>query len=353
VSSAASDDRDDGIEYLHQKQKLSGSISLSDEVKTAYKSPRTAYRWAQLKDEERAYRNDNDCNTSESGTHTNLGVIEDDSRTGRNVQPGASRSALALWKLRDKVASGTYVSQEERSKNWREKISHLDPGVQFDEANPRKVFHSRCSTWLLVKEPGDMTRFKRHVEACQVMPIPKGGTLMEMGWLKKKNVEASGVRKSEAKMPCRGVSDMNNPLIDRYLKRTGAGGGGGRSIHVISRERFNEEFKYLTATQKEVVQVAQRTEWAWRNDHLNLRVYVMNCERFTSSSSLALSLCEKCKHLLILNVFTHAIRKKMPLDENLKYTNAQYINPTLGHLYAKVKGLRAIIEHEVSSTRLF
>jgi len=173
---------------------------------------------------------------------------------------------------------------------------------------------------------------------------------MGMGWLKK-NVEASAVGKSEVKMPCRGVSDMDNPLIDRYLKRTGAGGGGGRSIHVISRERFNEEFKYLTSTQKEVVQVAQRAGWAWRNDHLNLRVYAMNCERFTSSPSLVSSLCTKCKDLLVPKVFVHAIRKKIPLDENLKYTNAQYINPILGHLYAKVKGLRAIIEHEVSSAQ--
>lgn len=368
ASSMVSIDKDN-IEYPHYKRKL--STSPSDEAETAHKFPRTAYRQAQSKDDNQAYQND-DRKHSSSGTRTNLdnvttantrtglSTIKNHSKISHKVQPGTSRSALASRKLRDKVTSGTYVVQEKRFKSWKEKISDLDPGARFDKGNPRKVLHSRCSTWLLVKEPGDTTRFKQHVETCQAKPVPVGGTLTGMGWLKK-NVEASDVGrntsresgKDEAKMPCRGVSDMDNPLVDRYLKRTGAGGGGGRSIHAISRERFKKEFKYLTPAEKEVVQVAQRAEWAWRNDHLNLRVHAMNCECFTSSTSLATSLCTKCKHLLVLKAFTDAIRKKMPLDENLKYTNVQYTNPILGHLYAKVKGLRAIIEHKVSDAACF
>jgi hypothetical protein len=73
----------------------------------------------------------------------------------------------------------------------------------------------------------------------------------------------------------------------------------------------------------------------------------------TSSRSLASSLCATCRRLLALKAFTDAIRKKMPSDKNLKYTNAQYLNPTLGHLYAKIKGLRAIIEHPVGNAQLF
>ena len=251
------------------------------------------------------------------------------------------------------MTSGTYVVGEKRPESWKEKISNLDPSARFDKANPRKVFHSRCSTWLLIKEPGDTTCFKQHVETCQVKPVLAGGMLMGMGWLKKGNVEASSVGKNEVKMPCRGVSHVDNPLVDHYLKQTGAGGGGGQSIYVILRERFGEEFRYLTSTQKDVIQAAQQVEWAWRNDHLNLRVYAMNCKRFTSSTSLALSLCAKCKHLLILKSFTGAICKKIPLGKNLKHTNAQYINPILGHLYAKAKGLRAIIELGVSITQPF
>jgi hypothetical protein len=88
--------------------------------------------------------------------------------------------------------------------------------------DPRKVFHSRCSTWLQVKEPGDTTRFKQHVETCHAKPVPAGGTLVGMGWLKVKDgvrVDGNGknTTKDKANMPCRGVSDMDNPSINRYL----------------------------------------------------------------------------------------------------------------------------------------
>jgi hypothetical protein len=101
------------------------------------------------------------------------------------------------------------------------------------------------------------------------------------------------------------------------------------------------------------VQETQRAEWIWRKDHLNVRVYATNCERFTLSCSLPPSLCPKCKPLLLLKSFTNAIKKKVPLDKNLKFTNKQYLNPVLVHLYAKVKGLRWIIKHPVSNMIIF
>ena len=223
-----------------------------------------------------------------------------------------------------------------------------------------RVFHSRCSTWLCTKEPGDTTRFRQHGEMCRAKPVPAHGTLMGMGWLVKKEAGTSGDGKDEGrsereegvedvrKMPCRGASAMDNTLIDRYLKRTWVGGGGGRSIHVVSRERFKKEFRYLTRAQREEVQMTQRAEWRWTNNHINARVHSRKCKLFTSSRSLASSLCVECEALLNLKAFTDAIRKPMPLDENLKFTNTQYLHPDLKHLYTKVKGLRAIIEQTVS-----
>ena len=341
------------------KRKL--SISPSSKDKTSRKFSRTAPRQALSNNTEETYQgNSNAYSSSRTYTKTldatgaaHASSIGDRLKTGREVKFGKSQSALASRKLREGVSSGTYVMREKRFENWKEKITNLDPGARFDTKNPRKVFHSLCSTWFLVKEPGDTTRFKQHVKACPAKPTPAGGTLMGMGWLKVKgSIDTSGDRKDEAKMPCRGVSDVDNPLVNRYLKRTGAGGGGGRSIHVISRERFKEEFKHLTDAQGEVVKVAQRTEWVWRNDHLHLRVYATNCEKFTWSDSLDLSLCSQCKRLLFHTAFAAAIRKKVPLDENLKYTNGQYLNSVLGRLYAQVKGLRAIIDHPVSVVHL-
>lgn len=361
VSSTVSNGVDDDVESVDRKREL--SISPSNKGKTVRKLPRTAYGWVRSSGTEVAYQhNSDDCDSHRTHanvddaaitvTRTGLGLVRNHATITREAGLGTSKSALASRKLREKVASGTYIVREKSLETWKEKISNLDPGARFDRTNSRKVLHSSCSTWLLMKEPGDTTRFKQHVKTCRAKPISTGGTLMGMGWLKPKSggkdraVEGG---RGEATMPCRGVSDMDGLHVDRYLKRTGAGGGGGRSIHVISRERFKKKFRYLTCPQKEVVQATQRAEWVWRNDHSNLRVHATDCERFTSNRSLDSSLCTKCKRLLTLKAFINLTRKKTPLAENLKYTNLQYLSPTLAHIYAKAKGLRAIIEQPVSN----
>ena len=47
---------------------------------------------------------------------------------------------------------------------------------------------------------------------------------------------------------------------------------------------------------------------------------------------------------LNLKVFTVAIRKKAPPDENAKYVHTKHVNSVLVRLYSKVTGLRSIIE---------
>lgn len=360
ASSVAAADVDEGIESSHHKRKL--SIDSSNEGGPTHKLPRATYKQARLNDMEadlgknfeHGSTGDHTSQSDTSAHPSSFHPVEKSTKVNHKARSGTSESAVASRKLRKRIASGNYVINEARHKNWKEKITHLDENARFDPRDPQRAFHSRCSTWVRVKELGDTTRFKRHVETCQAKPVPARGTLMGMGWLKaKKSVEADSSGEGEASMPCRGLSEMDNPLVDRYLKRTGAGGGGGRSIHVISRERFEMEFKYLTRAQKDEVQATQRAEWAWRNDHGNLRVHSTNCLRFTSSQLLATSLCIKCRHLLTLKAFITAIRKQTPLEENLKYTNAQYLQPVLGRIYGSAKGLKAIIEHPVGGAKQF
>ncbi|KAF9780748.1 hypothetical protein BJ322DRAFT_1011530 [Thelephora terrestris] len=259
---------------------------------------------------------------------------------------GTSRSAEASRKLREGVNNGTYVVQKKKLGTWRSKIRGLDSNVDFDDKNPRRVFHQSCERWILVKEPGDSTRFREHLKACSAKAVPVEGTLMGMGWLKKVEKDAGRKEKVEFKltMPCRGVTELDEALVDLYLNRTGAGGGGARSVHRISEERFGKEYRHLTRGQKDEVDAAQRAEWTWRNDHLNRRVHATNCDGFTSSRTLAASLCPKCSSLLELKAFKVAIHKKMPLDENAKFINTRYVNSVLAELYGRVRGLRHIIE---------
>lgn len=356
------------VESLCHKRK--SSVSPPGNGKLTHKLPRKendsmwpgdAERGQPGKNSEHKSRRSTGPHDVATETCINLQQLE----IGHKAQRGASRSASTSRKLRKAVASGNYVVQAKRFETWKKKITNLDPNARFDRSNPQKVLHSRCSTWLLVKEPGDATRFKKHVEICQAKPVPQRGTLVGMGWLTmKKDVEIGdgvgrerdgGKREGNGfkTMPCRGVSEMDNPVIEQYLKRTGAGGGGGRSIHVISGARFRREFKGLTSGEKEEVQATQRAEWKWTNDHTNRRVHASNCQRFTSSDFLASSLCAECKDLLNLKQFTDAIQKPMPSDENLKFNNIRYLNPALVDLYKRSRGLRSIIEDSVSGVQQF
>lgn len=349
MSSAVSADEDEEIASLHRKRKRDPSIHLSNKRNVDRK-----FLGTHTKIDERG-QPDNARRVYHNPTPAVDADIEDNTNSVKShYKPGTSRSAQASRKLREKANDGTYIVHTKKLETWKTKIRGIDPDVGFDDSDPRRVLHTRCTQWVLVKEPGDTTRFKEHIRACLAKPVPVGGTLMGMGWLKvventkgkKENIER------KLTMPCRGVAELDNPLIDQYLNRTGAGGGGARSIHLISEERFNTEYKYLTKDQKDEVCTTQRLGWAWRNDHLSLRVYATNCRGFTSSHSLTTSLCPECKSLLDLKVFTVAIRKKIPLDENAKYINTRYINPALVRLYEKFEGLKKIVEQPVSDTLL-
>ena len=134
------------------------------------------------------------------------------------------------------------------------------------------------------------------------------------------------------------------------MNRTAAGGGSARSIHLLSKEQFGKEYRNLTKGQKDEVDAVQRAGWTWRNDHLNHRVHATGCDGFMASRSLATSICPKCKSLLYHKVFSVAIHKKIPRDENMKYVNTQFINEVLLGIYAGARGLRNIIEQLVSDT---
>ena len=82
--------------------------------------------------------------------------------------------------------------------------------------------------------------------------------------------ETKDKTKDKSLMPCHGVMASDNSLVNQYLNRTGASGSRAWSIHVVSKEQFNTGFRCLVRNQKDEVVAAQRAEWVWRNDHLNL-----------------------------------------------------------------------------------
>lgn len=353
VSSLVSVGDEDEIEPTHHKRKRSPSIGLSDGIDTSRKLFRTnvgSRRQVRSEDAEAPHQDRPDTSTTKVDAKVTTNSVA--SVVKGRYKPGTSRSAQESRKRKEKVESGMYDPRPEKVEARRAKIRGMDPEVKFDENDHYRIFHKRCGRWIRAKEVGDTTRFKEHLRVCPVKPVPTGGTLMGMGWLKKieKNGERMESREHKPMMPCRGVSGLDNPLVDQYLTRTGAGGGGARSIHLISRERFSAEYKNLTKGQKDEVHAVQRAEWTWRNDYNDVRVFATKCKGFTSSRSFDSSVCHECKSLLNLKAFTVAIHKKIPLDENAKFVNTKYVSPVLLDLYGRVKGFRNFIDQNVSIT---
>lgn len=54
--------------------------------------------------------------------------------------------------------------------------------------------------------------------------------------------------------------------------------------------------------------------------------------------------CLECDRVLHDSRFRRILKKPTPADENYKYTNQLFRNQLLGKQYARVKGLKTIIE---------
>ncbi|KAJ6618982.1 hypothetical protein B0H10DRAFT_1734713, partial [Mycena sp. CBHHK59/15] len=130
------------------------------------------------------------------------------------------------------------------------------------------------------------------------------------------------------------------------LKRTGAVGGGGRSVTAIAKEKFGKLFCFLTDKKKKIITDTQFHEHHWRNDHTNMRVFSTQCKKEVLSpvhGKCALP-CSECSSILGLRVIKKAICRPTPEDKNYIYVNEQYRNQLLGGIYGNCIDVKEIIE---------
>ncbi|KAF8797488.1 hypothetical protein BYT27DRAFT_7237241 [Phlegmacium glaucopus] len=278
------------------------------------------------------------------------------------IGEGTSRSAVASRERRRKLFNGTFKVDERRYRTWQEKVLEDDSEAEFVETDIRIAIHSACRKEVKMKDPFDITRWRDHMGRCKA----KGKTrsLFKMpGWGRKKTNSQTSVdsiemdlsgdetpapKKSNAKVTCPGLTEVDNPQIVQYLQRTGVLGGGARSLSAIAKEIYNKLFSKLTkeATRKRVVDTQQH-EWQWRNDHANLRVFSTSCQRLVANSApKRLTPCSDCYNILRSKAFKNAIAKPTPDKKNYIYINHRYRNRLLGGIYAREIGVQEIVESE-------
>ncbi|KAJ6618077.1 hypothetical protein B0H10DRAFT_2379381 [Mycena sp. CBHHK59/15] len=282
---------------------------------------------------------------------------------------GTSKSAASAQKTRDALKSGELTvatADKTRYAAWQETLrtgkkgngKNADPHVKFHPTDVKKARHSLCGTWVTMGEVYEAGRWNQHFKtACTALHPGKkmkigdglGGvpTLQSMGWMKGKS--SSALRKPKLSVPCPGLTAATCPRLPVYLKRTGASGGGARSLTVIAKELFGRlaRFSGLKAKEQDVVADTQRHERQWINDHAKQRVFSTNCKKQVLAGGLDGSRvlpCSECSSILGNSRFKQAIRLPIPADENYLYVNDKYRNQELAHIYARTVGLKEIIE---------
>ncbi|KAL0563690.1 hypothetical protein V5O48_018374, partial [Marasmius crinis-equi] len=286
--------------------------------------------WAQKKDASLKRKCDPEdvvgFKSEESKPSKKARVDSDDNRTGGKV--GISKGAMSQKASRIAADNGD-VNPVLRAK-WKKKILAIDKRAGFNE-NPGRLHAVRCSNCgkeQLVSSAYNISRFRKHYHTCQrknrqrkkCNPTAQTNTLTSSFYTEyfkaaaKQDQSKTVQPKTPPKpLPCPGLGEAEEHRIPDYLRRTGASGGGARSIHAISKQLFKKKYRNLTRAQKSLVIDTQTHEHRWRNDQERLR-------------------------------------KPTPLASNYKYINKMYRNQILGEQYATVKGLKELIEADTKTS---
>lgn len=274
---------------------------------------------------------------------------------------GQSKAARSEKKAREEADNGVCKDPAKRE-DWKKRILQIDPHAEFYEDQLRAIRCSNCGEKKMATKLNSIDSFKDHHCRCvakgydQKKAKSKTAHTSTLPALFKRLVTLgkviTGKREKFRPEPCPGLTVCDDQRIPLYLKRSSAAGGGGRSVAKIAGEIFSNSFTQLSRTRKTHVLLQQAHEQRWRNDHQGMRVFSTTCATTCNghSKSDARPLpCQACASLLKLHRFQTILNKPTPANENYKYINTRFRNPLIGEQYAKVKGLKELLDAAVSS----
>lgn len=327
---------------------------------------------------------------------------------------GGSRSATARRKLIDSMHDGTFRVNEAKLANFEHKVLQVNANADFDLSLPTwRVFHPPCGKWVSLPEAYNVSRYRLHDKKCKgtarsMTPVPRSSetkgapgavaprvrsarsthanpavssrtlnSFMKQSGQKKQGETEVEVRvgnkesvtrdvrrtspvlpkrpplRCSLPVPCAGITEQHAPGVTVYLQRTGAQGGGSRSVQKIAHERYGRPYAALEFAERQVVNRQQQHERTWHNRHAIPAVFSVKCEQtipVEHGHVPAHPICPPCLSIARSKRFKTALRVPMPAPKHYKHLNYQYRNETLGHLYARSVGLQELVESGVSGT---
>jgi hypothetical protein len=228
-------------------------------------------------------------------------------------------------------------------------ILKKDPHAEFDPNNVTLVRHSKCATVVKVKNLYDTTHFTQHIDKyCPILHRGAGMSTLNANMFQPGNKPQRAASRSTAGVkPCPGITEDDIPNVERYLQRTGAMGGGSRSVFKIAKAKFQKAFSVLKGTRQQEVCDTQQHEPKWRNDHAHRHIFSTSCEKTVPGRTPRTLPCSSCADLLSRKSFKNALSKKPRDPKTYIYTNKEYRNQLLGEIYGRTIGLQDIIEQPV------
>jgi hypothetical protein len=275
---------------------------------------------------------------------------------------GKSRSAISSLRVREALRKGTFEVDDKRLEAWKEQISRDDHGATFDPSNIRRVRHSICGGWIIVKQPFDRTRWKTHLKNCTTKkkirhekPSAHMATLKSMGFFVPKNEAATKQDPPNVKAieyPCPGLSDADDVRISKYLSRTQVVRAGSVSLQKIVEETHGTGVRYvdLEEAERKWVEDEHEHRQTWRNVHERRKVYAINCQKVVSKphdGKRALP-CTECVAVFRSKIFKNALQRDAPNEKNAIYVPKKFRNSQIAQIYARCRGLQGIVEKAVS-----
>lgn len=145
--------------------------------------------------------------------------------------------------------------------------------------------------------------------------------------------------------PCGGLTCEQHSQISVYLMRSQAAGGGARPRKDIVHELFGEDVKWgdLNKRQQLRVERVEAIEFQWLNFREQGFVLSTRCLK-TSLSGNSVGPCDECSNLLKNKVFKNALQRRLPKEENLRYTPLAYRAKLTGEQYTKMVGVYDIVQ---------
>jgi len=282
-----------------------------------------------------------------SGRKQVLSVVDDSGKVGKKSKIRGGQSSSAVWEClqNEKHTEGSLSKQNRQLASFTTKILAIDSHAEV--IHGKVVQHSLCEKHLQMKYAYSMLNFKTHIQNCSGQP--KSSKLPGSGMKSISNYfQSQPNMQSECHLPCPGLSDSKFSDIKAYLEHTGTLGGSASSVSVIACELYGKKYQWLSKSQKAQVKIAQKQDWAWKNDADMGWVFSTSCLAKATCHSGKPEACMHCLVLLKNKQFKNALHMPTPPNENYKYINHEYQNKALALLYGKCTDLHGIMEVEVS-----